>query len=171
MLKSENIYLRSVEPSDVEWLYNCENNTEIWDLSTTLKPYTKKTLLDFASSTQDIYEHKQIRFMIISNKSNLPIGTIDLFDYEPFHNRIGVGILIDSNERQKGLGSESLGLCLDYCKKQLQIKGVFCNILEDNKTSISLFEKHGFEITGNKKDWIKTQNGYKNELLLQKIYG
>jgi diamine N-acetyltransferase len=46
---------------------------------------------------------------------------------------------------------------------------LYCNITTDNTASIKLFEKAGFQIIGIKKDWIKINNSYIDEIILQMI--
>ena len=82
-IKSEHIYLRALEPSDLDVLYTTENNTAVWKVSNTIAPYSKSILeLYLESAHQDIYSTKQLRLMICLNSNNNPIGTIDLFDFE-----------------------------------------------------------------------------------------
>ncbi len=37
------------------------------------------------------------------------------------------------------------------------------------KQSVLLFQKHGFQITGIKKQWVRAGESYKDELVLQRI--
>jgi diamine N-acetyltransferase len=98
------------------------------------------------------------------------IGTIDLFDFDPYHLRAGVGILIgDKSERRKGYAFEALRNFIQYSFNILQLHQLFCNITPDNKESLNLFKKCGFRITGRKADWIKNSNGYTEEFMLQLI--
>jgi diamine N-acetyltransferase len=172
-LQGKNIILRAPEVSDLDVLYLWENDPEIWHISNTLVPFSKYILKKFIENSHlSILETKQVRFMIDLKNDNkhIPIGTIDLFDYEPLHSRIGIGILIkEEKNRQKGYASEALSLALNYCFNFLQINQVFCNILIDNEISIKLFKKFGFEITGCKKQWLKINNHYKDEYILQLI--
>ena len=43
-LKGKQVYLRALEPTDLDFLYQLENDTSVWELSGTLKPYSKKVL-------------------------------------------------------------------------------------------------------------------------------
>ena len=110
-LKNKNISLRAPEPEDLELLYEWENNTSVWQAGNTTSPFSKFILRQFIeNSHKDIYELKQQRFMIDLH-SKMPvqtIGTIDLFDYNPFHERAGIGILIMNKEfRQMRYASEA----------------------------------------------------------------
>jgi diamine N-acetyltransferase len=172
ILESENIRLRALEPGDIDLVYRWENDPNIWAVSNTLVPYSRDVLQQFlAQAHQDIYQTRQARLMIdLKENPSRSIGTIDLFDFEPHHGRIGIGILIkEEKDRGKGYARESLELALNYIFKVLLIHQVYCNILEDNTRSLDLFTRLGFGIIGLKKDWIKTLDGWQDEYLLQKI--
>ncbi len=170
MLKAENIYLRTIEPSDAKYLVQWENNPENWTVSNTLVPFSEHLILQYVNSAQDIFETKQIRFMICLQESNLPIGTIDLFEYDPMNQRAGIGVLIaESGERKKGYANEALQLIIHYGFDRLNLHQLFCHIFETNETSIHLFEKNNFVKKGRKEDWVKTKNGWETELFYQLI--
>ncbi len=105
-----------------------------------------------------------------ANSEKQTIGSIDLFDIDNLHQRAGVGILIaDKENRRQGYASQALKALIEYCSEVLLLHQLYCNIDEDNESSIRLFQKRGFEITGEKKDWIRTKNGWKTEYFLQLI--
>jgi diamine N-acetyltransferase len=56
-----------------------------------------------------------------------------------------------------------------YCFNVLGVHQVYCNILSDNIASISLFEGAGFTHTGTRKDWVRANGGFKDELIYQMI--
>ena len=169
-LKYNHISLRAMEPADINLLYDWENNTEIWEVSNTKTPMSKHILAKYISDSQgDIYELKQLR-LIIENEHSVPVGTIDLFDLDPYHQRAGLGILIHSkSERRKGYASDALAAISAYCRNVIGIRQLFVNIGAMNEASLGLFKKAGFEITGTKKQWLKTFSGWEDEFFLQKF--
>lgn len=169
-LQGEHIYLRAIEPEDLEFLYQLENDTDIWEISGTSAPYSKHVLKQYLDNAhRDIYDVKQLR-LCICQKDGRVIGLIDLFDFDPKNHRAGVGIIVlDSDNRNKGVGTEAITILSEYSFNILQLKQLYANILEDNKSSIHLFEKLGFQLIGLKKDWIYSDSVYKNELLYQKL--
>jgi diamine N-acetyltransferase len=170
VLTGNLVKLRALEPQDVDTLYRWENDPEVWEVSHTQTPFSKHLLKTFIQvAAQDIYTNKQLRLMIDELQTGKTIGATDLFDFEPMHDRVGLGILIDKNFREKGYASEAIRLMKNYVFDVLLMHQIYCNILEDNDKSINLFMKEGFELIGNKKEWIKTRNGYKNELIFQCI--
>lgn len=154
-LKGNKVVLRAVEPSDSNIIFEWENNEQNWQLSNTLSPFSMHTIEQYIEiADRDIYENKQLRLMIDDLSSDKTIGSIDLFEFDPYHLRAGVGILInDISDRRKGFASESLELLIGYCKNHLALKQLFCSIGEKNKSSIQLFESKGFTRTGVKKQW------------------
>jgi diamine N-acetyltransferase len=108
--------------------------------------------------------------MIDHIEDKISIGTIDVFDFDPFHKRAGIGILIaNKSYRRKGYASMSLICLINYCFKTLQLHQLYCNILANSTESINLFRKHGFVEVGIKKDWVLAEDGYVDEYMLQLI--
>jgi diamine N-acetyltransferase len=169
-LKGDKIYLRALEPEDLEFLYQLENNMDVWEISGTVTPYSKNVLQFYLENAhRDIYDVKQLRLVICSQDKE-PLGLIDLFDFDPKNKRAGLGIVIvDEKNRNKGIGAESIGLLCNYAFEVLDLKQLYANILEENRGSIHLFEKMGFKSVGVKKDWIFSNGQYKNEILFQKL--
>ena len=81
-LKGTQIHLRALEPEDLDFLYQLENTELFWEVSNTTSPYSKFILRNYIeNSHKDIFESKQLRLIIATNKKNQPIGCIDLFDF------------------------------------------------------------------------------------------
>ena len=167
-LQDEKITLRALEPEDIDLLFEWENSEEIWTVSHTIAPFSKHILaLYILNSDKDLYESKQLR-MIMVNKSGKTIGAIDLFDFDPFQSRIGIGLLIHQTEdRSKGYATAALNLMIRYCFEKLNLHQIYANILTDNTLSMNLFFKAGFELTGTKKEWIRKDGSWTDENLLQ----
>lgn len=45
---------------------------------------------------------------------DISIGTLDWYDYDPYHNRAAVGILIDEKYQRQGLGRDALNTLVNY---------------------------------------------------------
>ena len=149
-MKFRDLKLRAIEPEDLELLYEWENNESYWAISNTISPFSKYTLKRYLeNSHKSIYESGQLRLMIELLREKTTIGTIDIFDFDPFHRRAGVGILIANEEhRRKGYASMALTGLIEYCFKTLQLHQLYCNILAANQESIDLFTKLGFREAG-----------------------
>lgn len=168
-IKAENIYFRALEPEDLELLYRCENDASVWKVSNTQTPFSKDILAQYLEiAHQDIYTNKQLRLLICLNESNQAIGTIDLFEFEPAHARVGVGILIFESFRKKGYATQAIELLKQYAFNTLIVNQLFCNISASNHQSIELFTKCGFEKIGTKKQWNRVgRDSFEDELMFQ----
>jgi diamine N-acetyltransferase len=173
MLEGETIQLRALEPTDLDYLYALENDIHLWEVSHTITPFSKYVLTEYLeNSHRDIFDVKQLRLMIVHSESKKPLGCIDLFDFNPQHHRVGMGLVIfEASQRGKGYAAQSLQVVCAYAQEQLQVHQVYANISEDNKASIALFEKASFKKAGIKKDWNYSQGSYKDELLYQWLVG
>lgn len=168
-----NLLLRAPEPSDAEIIFRWENDTRIWHLSNTITPFSRFAIEQFVLNTDnDIFASKQLRLMIDCHSQGIDsyaIGTIDLFDFDPYHKRAGIGILIDETARRQGFAFEALNLLIEYCFKILNLHQLYCNIEQSNNESISLFAKAGFLPCGTKKEWLLREGKWTDELMFQLI--
>jgi diamine N-acetyltransferase len=170
-MRYKEIRLRALEPEDLELLYGWENNISYWTISNTIVPFSKYTLKRYLEdSHKSIYETGQVRLMIDHIADDATIGTIDIFDFDPFHKRAGVGILIANEQyRRKGYATMALKCLINYCFGTLMLHQIHCGILSNNKESIDLFKKVGFIQSGIKKEWIRSSEGYIDEYIFQMI--
>ena len=170
-LKGENIYIRALEPNDLEFIYAIENDQSIWEVSNTHTPYSRFLVKQYLENAhQDIYEAKQLRLAICQDRDFPALGLIDLFDFDPKNNRAGVGIVIQGNEnRNQNIGSEALELLIQYAFHHLNLHQLYANIGTENVASNALFTKFGFQNIGIKKDWNLVNGHYKDEAIFQLI--
>ena len=98
------------------------------------------------------------------------VGTIDLFEYDPLHGRAGIGILIyDRNDRCRGYAGDAVGTLCRYARERLRMHQLWCSVGADNEASLRLFRSLGFREIGTRRDWLWTPEGYRDEVMLQKI--
>jgi diamine N-acetyltransferase len=171
ILENDGIRLRAVEPEDLETLYRWENDEANWKQSNNLTPYSRYVLKRYiAGSGKTIYETGQLRLMIDILPGMRTIGSIDLFDFDHFHGRAGVGILIaDPADRKKGYASAALTCLVNYAFETLNLHQLWCNIMETNTESLNLFLAHGFIQCAAKKDWLRSGETMVTELTLQLV--
>ena len=170
-LKGTTVYLRALEPEDLEFIFTIENNETIWEVSNTQTPYSRFLIMQYLENAhQDIHQAKQLRLAICKNDTFEAIGLIDLFDFDPKNNRAGIGIVIENKQnRNQGIGSEALSLLIKYAFKHLNLHQLYANIGSDNEASLKLFTTFDFQKIGTKKDWNLRDGKYFAEELFQLI--
>lgn len=167
--QNENIIIRAAEPQDATLIYKWENDREIWRVSETYMPYSLYQIEEFLLNNNDLFSVRQIRFIIERKEDRQNIGCIDLYDFDPMHLRAGIGILLQKEFRKQGFAKDALELLIDYCFNVLMLKQIYCLIDTLNTDSLNLFKKIGFEQCGLRKEWIRTTDGFIDELEFQLI--
>ena len=154
MINDDIIRLRALEPEDLECLYQWENDMDLWEVSDTLTPFSLFTLKKYIETCHlDIYTTKQLRLMIERVDTNARIGLVDLYDFDPYHQRAGIGIMIHNTENQKqGFATAAIRLS---------------SVPSGNIGSRKLFEKLGFVQTGYRKNWLRRGNGWEDIVYFQ----
>lgn len=169
-LESEIIRLRALEPEDLELLYRWENNPELWSLGNTMSPYSRYILKEYIrESHRDLFDLRQLRLMIELRSTGEAIGTVDLYDFEPHHHRAGIGVLIDPLYQRYGYATETMSVLIKYAFSFLKLHQLYVHIPVGNEASKALFARCGFTVTGIMTDWIITEEGYSDVLMMQKV--
>lgn len=170
-LKTEKIYLRALEPEDLEFLFKWENCVDVWQESNTLAPFSRFAIKEFIerSLSENVFEVGQIRLMICSSQDNSVVGTADIFDIDSINSKAAVGLLIDNSHRGKGYAKDALDLLCNYAANSLLLNQLYVHIAADNVSCLTLFDKSDFEKCGTLKSWIKIKGGYKDVFVYQKI--
>lgn len=168
-MMTDQLHLRALVAADIDFLFKIENDPSLWQVSNTRAPYSKALLEDYiAHAHEDIAMAKQQRF-VLTNSAQVPLGLIDLYDYDALHCRAGVGIVIEEENRGKGWAKVALTLIEEIAFSHLQLHQLYAGVGADNVASLSLFEKAGYVQTAVKKDWNFYNNDYHDEVVFQKI--
>ena len=168
-LKDELISLRSPEPEDLEMMYAMENDTTLWSVGNATLPYSRYTLRQYLEqSCQNLFAEHQARF-VIELADGETAGMIDLADFDPLNSRAEVCIGLLGKHRGKGIATRALALLCDYAMKKLHINQLFAFIPEWNEESLRLFEKNGFKKSALLKEWQRTEKGFNDVFLVQKL--
>ncbi|MBO2012430.1 GNAT family N-acetyltransferase [Hymenobacter negativus] len=157
------MHLRALEPDDLEFLYALENDPDIWGVSDTLAPVSRHALREYLEhASADFYVVRQLRLVVTTEISGPPVGVVDLFDFEPLHQRAGVGITILAKERKKGYAQQALDLLKNHARNALRLHQIYATVGADNLASMRLFEAAGFRKIGTRLAWLRTPSGWQD---------
>lgn len=161
------VRLRAIEPEDLDMLYGIENDTKLWNVSVTSVPYSRYTLYDYiANSKNDIYSDRQVR-MMVENGGGEVVGIVDLINFDPKHLRAEIGIVIKREYRNQGYAQAAIGEICDYALNVLHLHQLYALVNRDNPHSLKLFEKTGFSVSSELKEWLFDGKNYHNAVLMQ----
>lgn len=162
------LYLRAVEPEDLDFMYEVENDPDNWSVSDFSAPYSRYALRHYLENTQcDIYTDHQLRLMAVERASGRQVGIVDISDYSLRHARGEVGILIQSGYRGQGYAREALRMLCDYVFNYLSFHQLTARMTADNEASIRLFRSCGFAECGLLKGWWHVGDEFKDVVLMQ----
>lgn len=168
-ISDDIISLRAAEPEDARQIYAWENDRNLWRVSETMAPTTLFQVEQFLLGNSDLLTNRQLRLMVVLKGADRPIGSVDLFDYDPVNSRVGIGVLVENDYRGQGYATRAIKLCLQYLFTNLMVHQVHCIIDELNIESHRLFEGLGFVAQGCRKDWVKTPEGYLDVIFYQLV--
>lgn len=150
-LVGDNIYLspRSVDEDVIEKFTEWLNDFETTDY---IGRSAQLTTLDgerkyFENTKEDAYS-----FFIIRNEDDQLIGTVSLEQIDHINRRATLGIFIgDKSGRNKGYGTEAIGLILEYGFKYLNLNNIKLDVMEFNERAQACYKKCGFKEYGRRR--------------------
>jgi len=163
-----SLHLRALEPGDLDLLYRWENEQEIWTYGIIHQPISREALRNLIADSivSDIYTSRQLR-LIGEDDDGKVVGCVDLFDFDPYHRRAAVGVLVDRALRRQGYGTQLLDVLHRYAATQLQLHQLHCIVAAHNEASLRLFRQVGYRESGRLADWIFDGTQWQEALLLQ----
>jgi len=169
LLQRNGYQLRAPEPEDLGVMMQFENTPSLWEVSTPTGPYSRFYLKQYIETNKnDLYEDGQLRLMIESLEKGV-VGIIDLFNFEPFHSRAEVGIVIGEAHRRQGIGKLALQILQEHCFDYLGIHQLYAHIDITNEASLRLFKKCGFQENGCLREWMRIGKTYRDVIVMQCI--
>lgn len=137
------ITLRKLEPSDLPFLYQWENDASSWPDGSIHNPLSQQDLRDYiASTTGDIYADRQLRLII--EEDGATVGCIDLFDFDVRNRKAALGMYVAPDARGRGVGRQALQLMEEYAFGQLQLRLLYAIIATDNAPCSRLYRQAGY---------------------------
>jgi diamine N-acetyltransferase len=149
------IKLRKIEPSDLPFLYQWENDATMWADSDTHNPLSRHDLHQYIENTTgDIYRDGQLRLIIEDSQlSNKIVGCIDLFDFDARNRKAAIGMYISPEARGKGVGKQAVQLLEDYAFGFLHLRMLYAIISVHNTPCSHVYEQMGYSPSSLLKDW------------------
>ena len=145
--------LRKIEPSDLPFLYQWENDATMWADSDTHNPLSRHDLHQYIENTTgDIYRDGQLRLIIESSEAGI-MGCIDLFDFDARNRKAAIGMYIAPEARGMGVGKQAVEQLLDYAFGFLHLRMIYAIISVHNHPCSRIYEQMGFISSSPLKDW------------------
>lgn len=136
------ITLRKLEPTDLPYLYQWENDAASWPDGANHNPLSQADLRDYITSTTgDIFRDGQLRLII---EGDGVCGALDLFDLDNRNRRLSVGIYIAPEFRRQGIAHQALEQVKTLVFRHLGMRLLIATVVSHNTASMTLFQRAGF---------------------------
>ena len=170
------IHLRKIEPADLPFLYQWENDASSWADADTHNPLSQQDMRDYIESTTgDIYRDGQLRLIIEepsavsvqpsgasehSEKGRQPsaignatLGCIDLFDLDIRNRKAAIGMYVAPEARGRGVGRAAVEALEQYAFGHLNLRLLYAVIAERNESCTALYRSMGYQSTAKLPGW------------------
>lgn len=145
----ERVYLSPINIKDAEKYTEWINDLEI---SINLGNASEIYSLEKEKETLEKISKEGYNFAIVDLNKDELIGNCGLMDVNMKHRTAELGIFIgNKNYWNKGFGSESINLLLDYGFNILNLNNIFLRVHSFNKRAINCYEKCGFKEIGRRR--------------------
>lgn len=179
LLQGKSIALRAVEPEDASIMWLIDNDSSQWIDNCMTAPLSRESMLVYASTYDaDPMRSGEIRLIIETEgipggdgRKRIPAGIIDVTEISSTQSRAFIGVYIRPEHRRRGLALDSLITVEKYLANVLNLERIGAKISSDNRASVSLFEKAGYNLSGNLMNWIKSGKKYADLLIYVKEIG
>ena len=146
------VVLRKIEPTDLPFLYQWENDASAWADGDNHNPLSQQDLRDYiASTTGDIYRDGQLRLII--EEDSATIGCADLFDFDARNRKAAMGLYIAPESRGRGVGAAALRTLEEYAFGHLDLRLLYAVIATNNEPCSRLYRVAGYEPSSVLKAW------------------
>ena len=128
---------------------------QTWDIDPEIQahmPEPKNEAQDISTQYEYIEECENDEdgyYWSIETKDGVNIGTVSLFEINPYHKIVVLGIVIGDKEYWgKGAATEVINIIKEYAFDTLGIERIGAEVEEENMPMKKVFEKTGFEQDG-----------------------
>ena len=150
MIEGKRVTLRGLEQKDSSEMLSYWNRKEFLDYSGRTSPSTREELEAWIQDTwKERKEEKSYTFGIEFNENSLLIGYIKLRVINRISRRAKLSIgIFNPSYRDKGLGTETLALLVDFSFFTLNLLSLELNVFTNNPRAIASYSKLGFKNVG-----------------------
>jgi len=140
------ISIRKAGLEDWSIIQQWENDPSLWSISDESGPFSEDQIQHFLLHQNNLIHHLQERWLVLLDI--LPIGMLDLFQWDNVNNEIGVGIVImDLRHRGLGYGREAMHKMESVMKWNHGIEKFWAIVWIKNRSAIEFFAKCGYSLT------------------------
>jgi diamine N-acetyltransferase len=163
-----SVYLRSLKLVDAKTSYLWRNNPLIWQFTRfkPVKPISESMETEWLKKA--LSNTKEYRFAICLKSNGQYLGNVQLIDVKSKNAELHL-FIGNPSFWGKGIGRQATALILNYGFTYLGLDSIRLDVHKDNYPAIALYNKLGFFVNGEEKDFIHMVIHSEDKPELQKI--
>jgi diamine N-acetyltransferase len=162
-----DVYLRALEPADVERTWKWHNDPGLYEMLVSPFRYVSRAAEEEWIRRKAAYSQTEVQLAICLREGDRHIGNIHLTDIDWVVRHAGVGIFIGEEEHwSKGYGQQALRLILRHAFNDLGLHRVHLVVLDGNDRAIRAYEKCGFVVEGRLRQHAFKQGKFRDLILM-----
>jgi RimJ/RimL family protein N-acetyltransferase len=144
-----DVYLRALEPADVERTSKWHNDPRLYDTLVSPFRYVSRAAEEEWIRRKASYSQTEIQLAICLKEGDQHIGNVHLTDIDWISRHACFGIFLGEVRHQsQGYGQQAIRLLLRHAFHDLGLQRVYLTVLDDNPRAIRAYEKCGFTVEG-----------------------
>ncbi len=149
--KDSKILIRDICEEDIIVLFSWWIDKEVYEYDPRPFPCTCEGLVNECKNFCEKFKNEALtcakyKYFIITNDKNKLIGFINVFNMDFVKRQCELGIIIgDKRYWNLGIGYKSLNVIIPYIFKNMDIKRIYIETLENNFKALKLFNKLNFK--------------------------
>ena len=165
-MEENHIRLRAVEPEDVDFMMECEEDRDSAKWSDYRAPLSRNQLLTYALTyDSDPFAAGQLRLIAVG-RSGERIGIADLYDISEKDSKAFAGVTIHPAWRGKGMSRPLIEAMHSIAFERLGLKTLAVKISTRNTGALTAFEKAGYHLTAFLPSWHRIGKDFHDFKLL-----
>lgn len=161
--------LRPVEESDASLIRSWDNAPDLSFSNTLPEPMTMLQAQEFVSLGRGHLATNGFVLYIASVKEGdetFPIGYVQLYDYDSYHRRAAVGVMVAPKWQRRGYASRMLDMIIGYAMDH-RFNQLYAEVIVTNKPAVFFFDHSPFHHTATLFQWIWDSGDYRDLLIYQ----
>ena len=163
--QNTHVKLRAVEPSDAEFFFEWNQDSEMTAAMDWLWPPTSlESVRRWVEEEARRRPTDDVLFLVIENREGERVGSISTHQCDRRAGTFRYGIAIRREHQRQGYASAAILLVLRYFFEELRYQKVTVNVHANNPASIRLHERLGFQLEGRLRRVVFTGGQHWDEL-------
>ncbi|PID05433.1 GNAT family N-acetyltransferase [Sporosarcina sp. P31] len=144
MIEGKKVVLRPFKDEDFPFIEECLKDPEVLKLTGSSSDFNRESILQWYNTRNE--QTDRLDLAIVDQSQGLLVGEVVVNLYDEKNHSMNFRILIGPRGRNRGLGTETTQLIIDYIFTNTTLNQLTLSVFDFNPRAKYVYEKVGFEI-------------------------